>query len=245
MLGLVLAVGAGLVALTGRAPVASPPVAPPPVAPATSARPSTTAPPPRPGPAYPVRRVGTLGDRSALVSGRGDAQLRYTRAPGNGTRLHFICTGCDARTWLVEWPRGTAVGGGPLADPTAVTATLDTSVGERGVRGRATRLVVAAPAHAEWTVTLTPFDVVPLHEATFDGLGDDVVAVRARGDLALRCGAAGSFRVLARPARAAEYVDGGVRRTGATGTSAVPAVRGTDRLVVEVACPGRWTLTLP
>ena len=112
---------------------------------------------PRSGAGYPVRNVGRLmADRSVLVNGRGNADLRYRRAPGNGTRLHFICTGCGRDTWLVEQPRGNPVGGGPLADPADVTWAVDTvALGDR------TSLLVKAASDARWTVTLTPFDAVP------------------------------------------------------------------------------------
>lgn len=204
--------------------------------------PSTTSPArmvPRPG-AVPVQRLGRLGERSRIVSGRGGAELRYVRAPRNGTRLHFICTGCDATTRLVGRPSDAVVGGGPPADPTDVTVVLDAAVEP----GRPSRLVVDAPAAAEWTVTLTPFDVVPVHVATFDGLGDDVVAVRARGDLRLTCVGESTVRTLARARGAAEYAVGEtVRHPG--GTVEVPAPMGTDHVVVVVGCAGRWTLTLP
>jgi len=228
-------------------PVPSPATATP-VAP----DPGSTAAPavPRPGRAYPLRDLGALHDRSALVPGRGPADLRYARAPGNGTRLHFICTGCDADTWLVELPRGVPVGGGPLPDPSDATGALDTGTPDPvdtrpGAPGRRTDLLVRAPAGSSWTVTLTPFDAVPLHEQTFDALDDDVVAVRARGDLELACGGPLVARTLARLPGEREYVVGRVQRHDAAGTYPVAAPAGTDRMVVVVACAGRWTLTLP
>ena len=208
--------------------------------------PTVTTPTPPPGAPqkgadFPVRRVGALdADRSVLLNGRGNADLRYRRAPHNGTRLHFICTGCDADTWLVEHPRGAPVGGGPLAEPADVTRTLDTVD-----PGGTTSLLVQAPARARWTVTLTPFDAVPVHEVTFDGLGDDVVVVRARADLQVRCGGAASLRTLARATGAEEYAVVQLRHQDDPGTWPVTAPTGTDLLVLTVSCPGRWTVTVP
>lgn len=196
---------------------------------------------PRPGVAYPVRKVGPLvADRSVLVNGRGAAELRYRRAAHNGTRLHFICTGCDAGTWLVGLPGGDPVGAGPLADPADVIAALDTVA-----PGPASSLLVKAPASALWTVTLTPFDAVPVHEQTFGSLGDDVVAVSARSDLQITCGGAASVRTLARPRGAAEYAVVQLRQEDDPGTWPVAAPTGSDLLILTVSCPGRWTLTMP
>lgn len=201
--------------------------------------PSASVAPPRQGSGYPVRRLGALSDRSVLANGRGQADLRYSRAPHNGTRLHFICTGCDADTWLVEWPRGAAVGGGPLADPADATWAIDTVQ-----VGTATSLLVKAPAAARWTVTLTPFDLVPVHEQTFDALGDDVVAVRARADLTIRCGGAAFVRTLARASGESEYGVVQLQQRDDAGTWPVSAPTGTDLMIMMVSCPGRWTVTL-
>ncbi|MGI3785814.1 MAG: hypothetical protein ACRYG2_34135 [Janthinobacterium lividum] len=215
-------------------------------APTTSSTPTSprASPPPatpRPGADYPVRRSGALEeDRSVLLNGRGDADLRYRRAPHNGTRLHFICTGCDADSWLVELPRGVPVGDGPLPDPADVTSAIDTVA-----PGATSSLLVKAPAQARWTVTLTPFDAVPVHEQTFDALGDDVVAVRAQADLQLTCAGASSVRTLARKAGAQQYAVVQVRRAGAAGTWPLTAPLGSDLMVVVVSCPGRWTVTVP
>jgi hypothetical protein len=203
--------------------------------------PSQTPPPgtPTTGADYPVRKVGALrDDRSLLLNGRGNADLRYRRAPHNGTRLHFICTGCDTDTWLVEQPRGYPVGGGPLRDPADVTWALDT-VGP----GRTTDLLVRAPAGARWTVTLTPFDAIPVHERTFDTLGDDVVAVRSRGDLRLSCGGALFLENLARGTLDVEYVVVEVREQDQPGRWPVAAPTETDLTILMVSCPGRWTIT--
>lgn len=204
--------------------------------------PRQTAPPgtPQRGADYPVRQVGALDDRSAIVNGRGNADLRYRRAPRNGTRLHVICTGCDAHTWLVEQPRGNPVGGGPLTDPSDVTWAIDTVQ-----PGDATSLLVKAPARARWTVTLTPFDLLPVHEQTFDALGDDVVAVRARADLQIRCGGAAFVRTLARTSRAAEYTVVQLRQEDDPGSWPVTAPTGSDLMIMMVSCPGRWTVTVP
>jgi hypothetical protein len=195
---------------------------------------------PRPGAGYPSRRLGALTDTSVIVNGRGKAELRYRRAPHNGTRLHFICTGCDADTWLVEEPRGEPVSGGPLPDPADVTWALDTVE-----LGDATSLLVKAPANARWTVTLTPFDVVPVHEVTFDALGDDVVAVRARADLQLTCGGPAFVRTLARKADADEYAVVELRQEDDAGTWPVTAPTGSDLMILMISCPGRWTVTVP
>ncbi len=195
---------------------------------------------PRRGKAYPVRELGALGETSVLASGLGNADLRYRRAPGNGTRVHFICTGCDADTWVVEVPPGAPVAGGPLPDPADATGAVDTDE-----PGRTTDLLVRARGGASWTLTLTPFDLVPLHEQTFDALDDDVVAVRTRGDLRLTCPGPFSARTFARSRGVAEYAVGQVLRHDAGGTVPLPAPRGTDRMLVAVSCPGRWTLALP
>jgi hypothetical protein len=188
-----------------------------------------------------VRRIGALeADRSVLTNGNGNAELRYRRAEANGTRLHFICTGCDTDTWLVELPRGTPVDGGPLANPADLTWAVDTVA-----LGDATSLLVRAPAAASWTVTLTPFDAIPVHEQTFDTLGDDVVAVRARADLQLTCGGASFVRTLARERGATEYDVVQLGQDDDPGTQRVSAPPGSDLLILMVSCPGRWTVTLP
>jgi hypothetical protein len=239
LLALLLVVAYAVTSWSTAAP--QPPVPQPPAPPAPATTPVPPPGTPQQGAGYPVRRVGALqSDRSVLVNGRGNADLRYRRAPHNGTRLHFICTGCDAGTWLVEQPRGAPVGGGALADPADVTSAIDT------VRPRGTSsLLVEAPPTARWTATLTPFDAVPVHEQTFDALGDDVVAVRARADLEIRCGGAALVRTLAREAGAQEYTVVRVRREQGPGSWALPAPSGSDLMVVVVSCPGRWTLTLP
>lgn len=94
-------------------------------------------------------------------------------------------------------------------------------------------------------MTLTPFDVVPVHVSTFDGLGDDVAAVRARGDLRLTCAGPSTVRTLARAPGAEEYTVGETVRHPGGGTVDVRAPAGTGHVVVVVGCAGRWTLTLP
>lgn len=167
LLSLLLAVAYAITSRTGT--LTEPRAEPAPLPPFPTVA-SQTPPPatPQPGADHPVRKVGALeDDRSVLLNGRGNADLRYRRAPRNGTRVHFICTGCDADTWLVEQPRGNPVGGGALADPADVIGAVDT-VEPVGT----TNLLVKAPPRARWTVTLTPFDAVPVHEQTFDALGD-------------------------------------------------------------------------
>jgi len=197
---------------------------------------------PRPGRAYPVRDLGPLGERSHLVTLRGNAELRYGRAPGGATRLHFICTGCDADTWLSALVDGRAAGPGRLDDPAYATAALDTA--PVAGTGRGSRLLVRAPSTAEWTVTLTPFDEVPVHTAGFDSLGDDVVAVRAPGPLLVTCPGPSRVTVLVRPSRTAAYaVVSDERHDG--GPQEVAAVAGADRRVLAVTCGGRWSLAVP
>ena len=239
LVALLLAVAYAVTARTAglRDPAPTPTVAPPPF----PAAPVRTPPPGTPalGAGYPVRAVGTLDDdRSVLLNGRGNVDLRYRRAPHNGTRVHFICTGCDDDTWLVEHPRGYPVGGGPLRDPSDVTWAVDT-VGP----GRTTDLLVKAPAQARWTVTLTPFDAIPVHEQTFDTLGDDVVAVRSRGELRLRCEGALFLENLARGVLDVEYVVVEVREEDQPGRWPVAAATETDLTILMVSCPGRWTIT--
>ena len=203
----------------------------------------TQAPPtdtPRQGAGYPVRTLGALTDRSVLVNGRGNADLRYRRAPHNGTRLHFICTGCGDDTWLVELPRGNPVAGGALPDPSDVTWAIDTVE-----LGSATSLLVKAPAKARWTVTLTPFDSIPVHEVTFGALGDDVVAVRAHADLQIACGGTAFVRTLARASGAEDYTVVQLRQEDDPGTWPVSAPTGSDLMIMMVSCPGRWTVTVP
>lgn len=242
LLAVLLAVAYAVVASVGPPSVPRPEPAPlPPLS--TTPTPPPTPPPgtPRSGAGYPLRSVGRLvEDRSVLVNGRGNADLRYRRAPGNGTRLHFICTGCGPDTWLVEQPSGNPVGGGPLADPADVTWAVDTVA-----LGGATDLLVQAPARARWTVTLTPFDAVPVHEQTFDALGDDVVAVRARSDLELRCGGPSFVRTFARVAGEDEYAVVQLRQSDDPGTWRVSAPTGSDLMIMIVSCPGRWTVTVP
>ena len=125
LLGLLLAVAYAVVSSVGQPAEPRPePSAPSSSAPKPFPTVGTPTPPPdtpRSGAGYPVRSVGRLvEDRSVLVNGRGNADLRYRRAPGNGTRLHFICTGCGPDTWLVEQPRGNPVGGEP--SPTRPTS---------------------------------------------------------------------------------------------------------------------------
>ncbi|MGI3785630.1 MAG: hypothetical protein ACRYG2_33195 [Janthinobacterium lividum] len=240
LLALLLAVAYAVVSFSGTAPEPLPepvPSTPLPTVPSRTPPPGT----PTRGAGYPVRQVGALEkDRSVLVNGRGDADLRYRRAAHNGTRLHFICRGCDADTWLVEQPRGNPVGGGPLAEPADVTWAVDTVD-----RGGTTDLLVRAPAVARWTVTLTPFDAIPVHEQTFDALGDDVLAVRARSDLQIRCGGAVFVRTLARKAAADEYEVVQLRQEDDPGTWSVTAPTGSDLMILMVSCPGRWTVTVP
>lgn len=243
LLALLLAVAYAITSWSaaGPEPTTAPatPAPVPPVPPVASQTPSPDT--PTRGAGYPVRKVGSLErDRSVLVNGLGNADLRYERAPHNGTRLHFICRGCDDDTWLVEQPRGNAVGGGPLADPADVTWALDTVQ-----PGGTTDLLVRAPAGAGWTVTLTPFDAVPVHEQTFDALGDDVVAVRARTDLQVRCGGAAIVSTLARETGATDYAVVQLRQEDDPGTWPVTAPTGSDLMILMVSCPGRWTVTVP
>lgn len=202
--------------------------------------------PPRPGRAYPVRDLGPLGGRSRIVTLRGNAELRYGRAPGGATRVHFICTGCDADTWLSTPGGAGAAGPGRLDDPAYATAALDTAPTTRAGRGSAgrSRLLVKAPSTAEWTVTLTPFDEVPVHTAGFDSLGDDVVAVRAEGPLLVTCPGPSRLTVLARPSRTAAYAVVSDERHGGGPQEVAPAA-GADVRVLVVTCGGRWTLTVP
>ena len=236
LLALLLVGGAVLSRAAGPddGPAATSPV---PTRPATSARPTPV--PPRPGPAYAVRDVGALDDRTRIVSGEGDAELRYGRSRAQATRVHLICTGCDADTWLVEVPGGAVPGPGPLADPSDATGVLDAAA-----PGGTSRLLVRAAAGAEWTVTLTPFDAVPVHREGFDGLGEDVVAVRARGEVRLTCSDGPWVRTLARPAGQAEYAVVQTLRADVGGTYPLRVPAGADLLVLQVACTGRWTLTL-
>ncbi len=220
------------------APAGATPVGPPPSAPVRPA-----AAPPRPGAAYPVRELGALADRSRLVTLRGNAELRYLRAPANATRLHFICTGCDADTWLSTRVGGAPGGPGLLPDPVDVTTTLDAPP-DTGRAGRTSRLLVKAPAVAEWTVSLTPFDEVPVHRTSFDTLGDDVVAVRSTDGLVLRCPGPSHVRVLARATPSGEYAVVADERHGAA-TFPVPRPAGARTLVLAVTCPGRWSVTVP
>jgi hypothetical protein len=97
LLVLLLVAAYAVVSAVGRPPEpprhADPPTVGPVNPPVVGAQ-TSPADPPRPGAGYPVRTVGTLeDDRSVLVDGRGNAELRYRRAPHNGTRLHVICTG--------------------------------------------------------------------------------------------------------------------------------------------------------
>ncbi|GAB2574073.1 hypothetical protein [Microlunatus antarcticus] len=246
LLALLLAVASGVVALVGRPP--GPPVqspqSPPPAPTTPSPAPRTDV--PTPGAAYPVRKVGALdADRSVLVNARGAADLRYRRAPHNGTRLHFICTGCDADTWLVELPGGTPVGGGPLPDPADVIWALDTVAPDTVAPSTGSGLLVRAPASALWTVTLTPFDAVPVHEQTFGSLGDDVVAVSARSDLRLTCGSASVVRTLSRRSATGEYAEGAREQRDDPGTFPVPGPLGTDPTILAVSCRGRWSVSFP
>jgi hypothetical protein len=215
-----------------------------PVAPPGAATPSSTPAPgpsvaPRPGPAYAVREVGGLGGRTRIVSGRGAAEVRWARTPGQATRFHLICTGCDAGTWLVEWPRGPVPGPGPLPDPSGATGVLDVAA-----PGRTSRLLVRAATGAEWTLTLTPFDAVPVHREGFDGLGEDVVAVRAASGVRLTCADGPRVRTLARPAGRPEYAVVETVHGEGGGTSALRVPAGADLLVLQVGCSGRWTVTL-
>lgn len=240
LLSLLLSVAYAITSGTGTVPE---PAAEPTPLPPFPTIPSQTPPPgtPQLGADYPVRKVGALeDDRSVLLNGGGNADLRYRRAAHNGTRLHFICTGCDADTWLVEQPRGSPVGSGRLDDPADVTWAIDTVD-----PGGTTDLLVKAPSGARWTVTLTPFDAVPVHEQTFDALGDDVVAVRARADLQVRCGGAAFVRTLSRPSSAPEYAVVQLRQEGAAGTWPISAPTGSTLMIVMVSCPGRWSITVP
>ena len=240
LLALLLAVAYAVTAYVGTSPVPTPGPDPLPPFP-TVATPTPPPGTPTPGADYPVRKVGALkSDRSVLTNGRGQAELRYRRAAHNGTRLHFICTGCDGDTWLVELPRGNPVGGGPLTDPADVIWAVDTVE-----PGASTSLLVKAPPGALWTVTLTPFDAVPVQEQTFGSLGDDVVAVRTRSDLQLTCGGASFVRTLARSSSDAEYEVGTLQQQDDPGTFPVTGPRGTDLMIMMVSCPGRWTVTFP
>lgn len=175
-----------------------------------------------------------------ITSGSGTVVLRYARAPHDATRVHVICTGCDAATWLVELSRGQPVAAdGPLADPadaTGVTDTVDP--------GPHSDLLVRAASGASWTVTLTPFDQIPVHRESFVALDADVVAVRTTADLRLTCGNAFSYRTFARERRGAEYdvVELGGDDRG--GTAVLRAASGTDLLVLDVRCPGRWSVAV-
>ena len=94
-------------------------------------------------------------------------------------------------------------------------------------------------------MTLTPFDAIPVHEQTFDTLGDDVVAVRAGSALQLTCGGPAFVRTLAHRASDPEHAVVQVQQHDDGGTWGVSAPTGTDLLVLMVSCPGRWTLTVP
>ena len=207
---------------------------------------ATRAAAPRPGRAYPVHDLGPLGDRSRLVTLRGNAELRYGRASGGATRVHFICTGCDADTWLSTPVDGGSAGPGRLDDPSYATAALDTASADRAGRGSAarSRLLVKALPTAEWTVTLTPFDEVPVHTTGFDSLGDDVVAVGVPGPLLVSCPGPSRVTVLARAPRTAAYaVVSDERHEG--GPQEVAPVSGAAVRVLAVTCGGRWSLTVP
>ena len=119
-------------------------------------------------------------------------------------------------------------------------STLDTVV-----PGPTSSLLVKAPSTALWTVTLTPFDAVPVHEQTFGSLGDDVVSVSARSDLQLTCGSASSVRVLSRGDGADDYTVGPLQQQPDPGTFTVPGPLGTDPMIMSVSCRGRWTVTFP
>ena len=246
LLAVLLALGSAVVAHLGsrapqRPPTGSGIVRPrSPSSPSTGSGsvPSSTPAPPRAGRGDPVRVLGPLRGRSAVVPGRGGTVLRYARVPHEGTRLHFICRGCDAGTWLVEVLRDVAVPGpGPLADPAELTAVVDVDQ-----PGATTDLLVAAAPGSDWTVTLTPFSELPVHTAAFDALDHDVVAVRAGRGLDLTCGGALRYRTLARGPGEREYRVLEAGADDAPGTRAVSAGRGTDLLVLDVACPGRWSV---
>lgn len=194
---------------------------------------------PRPGTGYPVRPIGPLAATATTVRGQGQTEVRYARRPSNGTAVHFTCPDCGPDTWLVETSRPWALSGGPLptpADYTYVTDTVDLT--DRN------SLLVKAPAAAEWTLTLTPFDGLPLHDATVTERDGAVLRLRLTQPAELHCNAAAFAKTFTRPPGQAEYETQLLLQTDGPETSKISAPRNGDLLVAVIDCPGEWTLVL-
>lgn len=207
--------------------------------------PTGWAPPPRtnptdtptPGADYPVRSLGQIPPAGKTISGRGNAELRYVRVPANANRIVFTCPTCTQKTWLVDVARPHPLGGGPLADPTHHVDVVDYI--DPGPRNS---LLVKVRTGAAWTLTLTPFDGLPLQTSTVTERDTAVVRVRTTRPMTLRCAPPSFVKTFTRPPGEPEYEVHWVISEDTKDEVTVEPPEGTDQVVLLISCHGAWTL---
>lgn len=238
VLGLLAAIVHDRALESGRSPETQPTVTPFP----SNLGPGRQTPPPDtpvPGSGYPVRTLGQLPAKATTVTGQGQAEVRYARRPSNGTAVHFTCSGCGPNTWLVETSRPWPLSGGPLPTPTDYTYMADTVdlVTKNSI-------LVRADTRAAWTLTLTPFDALPLKSTTVTENGGAVLRLQLTQPAQLQCNGAAWAKTFSRPPGQAEYGVELVMQTDGPETSKISAPDEGDLLVATIDCPGDWTLVL-
>jgi hypothetical protein len=205
------------------------------------APPRPTIPPdtPEPGAAFPIRPVGKVPADGLTVTGRGNAEVRYARFPGNPTRVQFSCPTCTNPTWLVDLSRPHPLGGGPLARPTTHDDVVDYIT--PGVRNS---LLVKVEGKAAWTLVLTPFDALPVQSATVTRHDTTFVHVRTTRAMTLRCPPDAFVKTFTRPRGESEYAVHRVIYEDEKDTVVIRPPEDTDLVVLLVSCKGSWTLTI-
>ncbi len=194
---------------------------------------------PTPGKDFPVRSLGTIPVGGLSVSGRGSSELRYVRVPANPTRVVFTCPTCTRKTWLVDVARPHPLGGGPLADPTHHVDVVDYTDPEPR-----NSLLVKVPGEASWTLSLTPFDALPVRTATVAEQDTAFVRVRTTRPMTLRCPPRSFVKTFTRPAGADEYDVDRVISEETEDAVTIGPPEGTDLVVLLIACDGPWTLSV-
>lgn len=194
---------------------------------------------PTPGPGFPTRSLGRIPAGGLSVSGRGSSELRYVRVPANPTRVVFDCPACTQKTWLVDVARPHPLGGGPLRDPTHHVDVVDYI--DPGPRNS---LLVQVRAGAAWTLTLTPFDALPVRTADVVDRDTAFVRVRTTQPMVLRCAPSSFVKTFTRPAGEPEYDVDWVISEDTDDEVTVRPPEGTDLVVLLIACHGPWTLAV-
>lgn len=194
---------------------------------------------PTPGKSFPVRSLGQIPAAGVSLSGRGSNELRYVRVPANPTRVVFDCPTCTQKTWLVDLARPHPLGGGPLTDPTHHVDVVDYV--DPAPRNS---LLVKVPARAAWTLTLTPFDALPIRTADVTDRDTAFVRVRTTQPMTLRCPPRSFVKTFTRPAGTSEYDVNRVISEETDDEVTVEPPGGTGLVVLLIACDGPWTLTV-